>query len=239
MYGRLMSLLAASLMAACVSAPEPVRRTPPASQAEAAAMAAAERLEALAHGGDAAAGKDAYEVCSACHLPSGNGRRDGAYPMLAGQHTTVLIKQIADIRARLRENRNMHAFAAELRGARDVADVAAYIASLCIPPGNGRYELPDGNSRITEGQNVYDKDCKDCHGPQGVGDREKGYPVLAGQHYRYLLRQMSDIRDGYRRNADPDMVKTIARHGDPALVSLSAYLASLPPPGVPCAAGKP
>ena len=63
--------------------------------------------------------------------------------------------------------------------------------------------------------------------------------MLAGQHYRYLLRQMSDIRDGYRRNADPDMVKTIARHGDPALVSLSAYLASLPPPGVPCAAGKP
>jgi cytochrome c553 len=196
-------------------------------------------MEAMQAGGDAAAGKQAYEVCSACHQPSGFGRRDGTYPMLAGQHTTVLIKQIADIRALLRENRNMHAFANELRGARDVADVAAYIASLCIPPGNGRYAQPDAETRIAEGRRLYEKDCQACHAAGAVGDRDKGYPVLAGQHYRYLLRQLVDIRDGYRRNADPEMVKTIARHGDPLLENLAAYLASLPTPGTPCASGKP
>jgi cytochrome c553 len=27
--------------------------------------------------------------------------------------------------------------------------------------------------------------------------------VIAGQHYKYLLRQMTEIRDGHRRNANP------------------------------------
>ena len=33
--------------------------------------------------------------------------------------------------------------------------------------------------------------------------------MIAGQHYKYLLRQMTEIRDGKRRNANPDMVKVI------------------------------
>ena len=43
-------------------------------------------------------GEEIFEICSACHLPSGAGRPDGTFPQLAGQHATVLIKQIADIR---------------------------------------------------------------------------------------------------------------------------------------------
>ena len=33
--------------------------------------------------------------------------------------------------------------------------------------------------------------------------------MLAGQHYKYLLRQITDIADGRRRNANPDMVKIV------------------------------
>lgn len=196
--------------------------------------AEAERALALAESGNAGAGKHAYEVCSACHLPSGIGRRDGSYPKLAGQHSTVLIKQIADIRAEVRDNPSMHGFVMELRNPRDIANVAAYIENLCIPPGNGRYSLSDAADRIAEGRRMFASDCADCHQAEGQGNKEKGYPVLAGQHYRYLLRQMQDIRDGYRKNADPDMVKTIARHKNDALQGMAAFLASLDAPGVAC-----
>ena len=36
--------------------------------------------------------------------------------------------------------------------------------------------------------------------------------MIAGQHYKYLLRQMTEIRDGKRRNANPDMVKIIKKY---------------------------
>ena len=50
-----------------------------------------EKIEALKLKGDKKRGEEAYEVCGACHLPSGAGRPDGSFPQLAGQHTTVLI----------------------------------------------------------------------------------------------------------------------------------------------------
>ncbi len=204
------------------------------AQATGQNAAAAERALALAAGGDAAAGKLAYEVCSACHQPSGFGRRDGSYPKLAGQHSTVLIKQIADIRARVRDNPSMHGFVMELRDPSDIANVAAYVEGLCIVPGNGRYSLPDAEEQIARGRQMFARDCADCHQAAGQGNKEKHYPVLAGQHYRYLLRQMQDIRDGYRQNSDPDMVKTIAKYKNDQLQSLSAFLASLETPGQPC-----
>ena len=54
-----------------------------------------EKIEALKLKGDKKRGEEAYEVCGACHLPSGAGRPDGTFPQLAGQHTTVLIKQMS------------------------------------------------------------------------------------------------------------------------------------------------
>ena len=194
----------------------------------------AERALALAESGDAGRGKAAYAVCSACHQPSGLGKRDGSNPKLAGQHASVLIKQITDIRGEVRKNPTMHSFVRELRDPRDIADVAAYIETLCIPAGNGRYGLSDADARIIEGRQMFAKDCADCHRDTGQGDKAKGYPLLAGQHYRYLVRQMQDIRDGYREAADSDMVKTIRKHGNDKLQSIAAYLASVETPGTAC-----
>ena len=198
------------------------------------AMAEAERALALAEGGDAGRGKLAFGVCSACHLPTGLGKRDGSTPKLAGQHGTVLIRQITDIRGEIRKVPTMHGFVMELREPRDIADVAAYIESLCIPPGNGRYGLNDGEALVAEGRRLYAEDCASCHQDKGQGDRAKGYSVLAGQHYRYLLRQMEDIRDGYRTTGDPDKVKTFKKYRLEKLQSIAAYLASLETPGTAC-----
>ena len=193
-----------------------------------------EKIEALKLKGDKKRGEEAYEVCGACHLPSGAGRPDGTFPQLAGQHTTVLIKQMADIRAGLRDNPTMYPFAATLTDPQELADVSAYIESLCIPIEHGKYEGADAAIKISQGKELYEKQCLECHGKQGEGNKEKFFPVIAGQHYKYLLRQMTEIRDGHRRNANPDMVKVIKPYTNDQLVAISAYQSSLVMPGAMC-----
>jgi cytochrome c553 len=196
-----------------------------------------EKIEALHKKGDVKNGEEAYEICGACHLPSGAGRSDGTFPQLAGQHSTVLIKQMADIREGLRDNPTMYPFAKALTDPQELADVSAYIQSLCIPLDHGKYEGKDAAQQITTGRDLYEKECKDCHGVNGEGSKEKFYPVIAGQHYKYLLRQMTDIRDGKRRNANPDMVKIIKKYSDTQLIAISAFQANLSMPGAMCKSG--
>jgi cytochrome c553 len=193
-----------------------------------------EKSEALKLKGNKKNGEEAYEVCGACHLPSGAGRPDGTFPQLAGQHTTVLIKQMADIRAGTRDNPTMYPFAATLTDPQELADAAAYIEALCIPIEHGKYEGADAAMQIAKGKELYEKQCLECHGKTGEGVKEKFYPVIAGQHYKYLLRQMTEIRDGHRRNANPDMVKIIKPYTNDQLVAISAYQSSLVMPGAMC-----
>lgn len=95
---------------------------------------AAEALEALKLSGDPEEGKDIYTVCAACHFPTGWGDPLGVFPQLAGQHTNVLIKQIADIRAGNRDNPTMYPFAMQIEGAQDIRDVCSYIQVLQMNP---------------------------------------------------------------------------------------------------------
>jgi len=185
--------------------------------------AAGEKIEALELTGDLENGEEAYEICSACHLPNGAGRPDGTFPQLAGQHTTVIIKQIADIREGLRDNPIMYPFATTLIDPQELADVAAYIETLQIPTDNGR----GSGENLDRGKVLYDANCVECHGNHGEGDIEKFYPVLAGQHYKYMLRQITDIRDGRRRNANPDMVEIVKKYDDEDLDAVVDYMSRL------------
>jgi len=182
-----------------------------------------EKVEALELTGDATRGGEAYEVCSACHLPSGAGRPDGTFPQLAGQHSTVLIKQIADIRAGRRDNPIMYPFAVTLVDPQELADVAAYLQTIPIPTGNGKGPGTD----LATGERLYQRDCVQCHGNQGEGNKEKFYPVLAGQHYEYMLRQIRDIAGLRRRNANPDMVKVVKQYKDEELQAVVDYMSRL------------
>jgi cytochrome c553 len=131
----------------------------------------------------------------------------------------------------------MYPFAKEMTDPQDLADTSAYIQSLCIPTDHGKYEGKDAAAQIASGKALYEKQCLECHGKNGEGQKEKFYPVIAGQHYKYLLRQMTEIRDGHRRNANPDMVKVIKPYTNEQLVAISAYQASLAMPGSMCKPG--
>ena len=191
-------------------------------------VASGEKDEALHLKGDPDKGKDVYEVCSACHMPEGWGSKDGTFPQLAGQHHSVIIKQLADIRALNRDNPTMYPFAlpSQIGGPQALADVVAYMAKLPMTPDNGVGPGTD----LEHGAKLYKENCVRCHGENGEGSEEKFYPRVHGQHYEYIVRQFREIRDGKRRNANPDMVKQVKEFSDRDLVAVCDYTSRIKPP---------
>lgn len=173
-------------------------------------------------------GIEVYEVCAACHLYEGWGQPDGTFPQLAGQHRKVLIKQLADIRALNRDNPTMYPFALpeSIGGPQSIADVAEYIATLPMNPEPGVGPGTD----LALGEQLYKDNCVRCHGDNGQGIAEKYYPRIQGQHYNYLLRQFEWIRDGKRRNANPDMIKQIQSFSDKDMVAVMDFVSRQKPP---------
>ena len=86
--------------------------------------------KALSLTADPEKGKVTFETCSLCHTPEGWGSAFGRYPQIAGQHASVIIKQLADIRTGNRSNPTMFPFTQSriLKDAQTIADVAAYIS---------------------------------------------------------------------------------------------------------------
>lgn len=186
-----------------------------------------EKKHALSLKGDAARGAEAFQICQGCHKEGATGSVSGAYPRLAGQHATVLVEQMADIRSGKRSNPKMLPFADKhVLSAEEMADIAAYLQALPVPPNLGRG--PGGE--LARGKQLYAKDCATCHGDRGEGDAEQFYPLVAGQHYRYLLREAYYIRDGNRGNANPEMVKVIKAYGNADLEAVSDYISRLAAP---------
>jgi cytochrome c553 len=174
---------------------------------------------------DMANGKKLYALCASCHLDNGWGKPDGSFPVIAGQHRSVLIKQLADIRAKNRQNPTMYPFTdpAAIGGVQAISDVTAYIASLPPDPSPGQ---GDGQ-QLAHGKEIFQQQCAHCHGAQGQGNEEAFYPRLKGQHYAYLVRQLKWIRDGYRANANPAMVVEVSNLKDSDLEAVADYISRL------------
>ncbi|MBK1702527.1 c-type cytochrome [Thiococcus pfennigii] len=193
-----------------------------------AEVAHAEYEAAMAATPNVENGRKIYLICSVCHHPEGWGTPDGVYPQIAGQLRTVIIKQLADIRAGNRDNPMMYPFAVPriLGSEQDIADVAAYVAGLPMTPENG---IGPGQD-LAHGEQLFATYCADCHGERGDGDAEDHIPAIAGQHYAYLMRQFELIRLGRRKNADPKMVGQIKDFSARDQSAVLDYTSRLRPP---------
>lgn len=172
-------------------------------------------------------GKEIYPLCASCHLDNGWGKPDGSFPVIAGQHRQVLIKQLADIRARNRENPTMFPFSdpETIGGAQAIADVTAYIATLEPDPDPG---IGSGE-HLEQGRALYEKQCADCHGAGGEGNAQAFFPRLRGQHFAYLVRQLRWLRDGFRKNGNPVMVERLKTHSDEDIDAVADYISRMKP----------
>lgn len=177
--------------------------------------------------GNAENGKDLYLTCALCHTPEGWGTKDGYYPQLSGQHSNVLIKQLIDIKLGNRDVPTMIPFSDAIfkQSPQQLADLIAYISKLPMSPINEK-----GNgTQLETGKKLYQQYCLSCHGTHAEGDNAKNYPLLQGQHYHYLLRQMQWIKNGQRKNGDAKMKLDISAFNDKQLQAVADYISRIKP----------
>jgi cytochrome c553 len=191
------------------------------------AKAKREYEKALALKPEVANGLAIYRECAACHQPEGWGSTTGSVPQIAGQHTNVVIKQLADFRAGNRDSAIMIPYASveSIGGAQALADVAAYISTLEISVANGQ----GSGSDLELGKGLYQEHCANCHDSSGEGSNDGLSPRIQAQHYKYLLRQFRSIRDGKRRNANAEMVALIQQFNDREMEAVLDYTSRLLP----------
>ena len=201
-----------------------------------------EQEEAMRLSPDPLNGMEVFDACTACHLPEGWGKLDGTVPQLAGQHRSVLIKQLSDIRANKRDNpaSTMYPYALPeaIGGVQDLADVAAYLEIMPMNPQWGKGPWKPDTSEYVQGQQLYEENCLECHGKAGMGDAEQFFPRINGQHQRYVLRQLHAIRDGKRRNANLEMIEESEDLTDEEMRLIANYVSWQQVPKDQLAAGE-
>jgi cytochrome c553 len=193
------------------------------------ALAALVCAQAVFAAGDAQAGKTKAQVCSACHGADGNSANP-EWPNLAGQHAKYTSKQLADLQSgKQRNNAIMTAQAANLT-AEDMADLAAYYATLTPAGGYVSDEHLALGERVYRGgnKNTGVPACMACHGPNGAGDPMGGVPSLSGQRATYTANQLKAFRSGERKNDRLNIMRQASRFlSDEEIVSVSEYISGL------------
>src|SRR5262245_48170998 len=170
-----------------------------------------------------------FESCAECHGKDGAGSEDGMVPVIAGQHVSVLVKQLVDFRHGRRWDVRMQGAARhpELQDSQDLLDVAAYAESLKQPP---RRMTGGGNTAtLQEGRRIYYRDCESCHGRLAEGDLRSMIPRLAGQNYPYLRRQFIDLAYRQRLGMDREHIERIGKMSEKDLTAVADYLSRLKP----------
>ena len=70
--------------------------------------------------------------------------------------------------------------------------------------------------------------CKACHGEAGAKPIQPDYPVLAGQHYDYIVAALNQYKSGKRKNASMNGFAAALKPQD--IQDLAAYFSSQPSP---------
>jgi len=186
-------------------------------------------VQDAAAAGDAQAGKTKAQACAACHGADGNSANP-EWPNLAGQHASYTSKQLADFKAaEERSNDVMTGMVANLTQ-EDMADLAAYFATLTPAGGFVSEENLALGERIYRGGNKETgvPACIACHGPNGAGDPMGGVPALSGQRATYTAKQLKAFRNGSRAN---DRLKTMRQASrflsDEEILAVSEYISGL------------
>jgi cytochrome c553 len=68
--------------------------------------------------------------------------------------------------------------------------------------------------------------CKACHGEAGAKPIQPDYPILAGQHYDYLVAALTQYKAGKRKNASMNGFAAALKQQD--ILDLAAYFAAQP-----------
>jgi cytochrome c553 len=171
-----------------------------------------------------AAEEKAVNLCSTCHGPRGISTSP-EFPILAAQHAAYLAAQIDAFRKQARAEKDAHDFMWGIAGRLDekiINGIAAYYAAQPRAPGR-----TDDPALVAKGKELFDKGlldrgipaCATCHGANGEGVAD--FPRLAGQHAKYVAKQLTYIQTltraapvmhGIVKDLTPDEMQAVAAY---------------------------
>lgn len=182
---------------------------------------------------DSERGRDLFrKSCAACHGDQAWGRADTGVPALAGQRELYLLRQLADVAELNRDIPEMHRLPVFIgvNVEQQWRDVAAWLAAQ---PLNRSPQHGDGHA-LDLGSGIYRDSCAQCHGDQGEGDDAIASPVMAGQHYSYLLLQIRGMAAGHRfANIEFDLALMLSSLDANDMAAVADYISRLPGDSAP------
>jgi cytochrome c553 len=169
---------------------------------------------------DAAAGKTKAAVCAACHGADGNSASP-QFPILAGQTARYIYVQLRDFKEGRRSDPTMSPMAQPL-SKEDMFDIAAFFAAQ-------RPRSPDFKvdpAKAERGRKKAEETlCSMCHLGGLKGQNE--IPRVAGQHHDYVVKQLTDFRQGRRTNDAGNMASVSKTLSGQDIDDLAHYLVTL------------
>ncbi|MDD1615458.1 MAG: Cytochrome c class I [Methylococcaceae bacterium NSP1-2] len=182
---------------------------------------------------DIEAGETKAASCVSCHGENGNSMVS-TFPKLAQQDESYLRKQLHAFKNGSRKNPMMASIAQSLSD-KDIIDIAAYYMAQKVSVN----ELPVMNDDddddkpavseadkkiamdklLAQGGDLYRNGdlphevsaCIACHGPLAEGNEPAAFPALRSQHADYLIKTLTDFKNGERSNNAENMMHMITK----------------------------
>ena len=160
------------------------------------------------------------EVCAACHGLGGRSTQ-AQYPILAGQTARYIDLQLRDFQAGRRSNELMTPMVAGLT--RDeMRELADYFAKQTPPVQSFK---PDSAKAALGKLKADETLCTMCHLGGFAGQNE--VPRVAGQHFDYIIKQLSDFKARTRTNDAGTMTSVAGTLNAQDIENLAHYLVGL------------
>jgi cytochrome c553 len=160
------------------------------------------------------------KVCVACHGENGIPQLKTT-PVIWGQNAGYLFYQLRDFKSGARKHDLMSPIAASLQQ-EDLLPLAEYFSKLQWP--NLQQPQAPADVAATAVKTNSSVGCTGCHLEHFQGDGTTAR--LAGQQHDYLIKTMTDFRDGKRGN-NPGMSDLMKATSPEDLAALAQYLAGL------------
>jgi cytochrome c553 len=160
------------------------------------------------------------EACAACHGPGGRSTQP-QYPILAGQTARYLDLQLRDFQAGRRTNELMTPMVAGMP--RDeMRELADYFAKQTPPVQTFKADADKARLGKLKADETL---CTMCHLGGFAGQNE--VPRVAGQHFDYIVRQLSDFKARTRTNDAGTMTSVAGTLNAQDIENLAHYLVGL------------
>jgi cytochrome c553/uncharacterized protein (DUF302 family) len=170
-----------------------------------------------------------FKKCALCHSHYGQGIPGGRYPRLSGMDEEYMVQALKDFKEGKRWDTAMSVISGlpEMSEA-DMEAVAKYIASINLDEYDPYFDVAKlGTGDLAKGEELFQDECKTCHGKRGEGKPRKGAPFLKGQYTEYMVRQIGQFKKKERyHDRDPED-EAFEEYTDAELNDILAYVASL------------